>query len=126
MRLSGWKFATSKPLNNTTTGRLRQKLGAAFFCKIMNRKQLTERCQTLLKLAEKTRKFGGPEIQWGDIQNSIIYARELAGNGPVYRYLDDVLDVMDQNQMIPIIVAAIALELEALIAQLNAENLQNG
>jgi hypothetical protein len=33
---------------------------------------------------------------------------------------------MDQNPMIPTIVAAIASELEALISQLNAENLQNG
>jgi hypothetical protein len=125
MRSNGWKFATSRPLKNITTGRLRQNWGRPFFAK-MNRKQLTERCQTLFKLAEKTRKFGGPEIQWGDIQNSIIYARDLAGDGPVYRYLDDVLDVMDKNSMIPTIVAAIASELEALISQLNAENLQNG
>ena len=92
----------------------------------MNRKQLTERCQTLLKLAEKTRKFGGPEIQWGDIQNSIIYARELAGDGPVYRYLDDVLDAMNQEQMVPIIVAAIAQEIESLVAAIHAEGVQNG
>lgn len=92
----------------------------------MTKQQLNDRCQVLLNLAAKTKKFGGPEIQWGDIQNSIIYARELAGDGPVYRYLDDVLDAMNHEQMIPIIVGALAQEIESLVAAIRAEGLQNG